>query len=241
MPSLLYARFHKIGTWRQWLVAEESTLFQVSKDLPIEAAATLAVNPPTAYLLLAATKPHAFIQNGANSALGRYLIQMAAQQKRRSFNLIRPREDFEALKAELEELGRGWATVLSSAAPVEELKATIKEEARIGFNCVGGEAGALLSKLLPKRAEIITYGGMSKRPLMLSASALIFKEQRFSGFWLTAWKQAQGSAGLSKVLRECEQMFLRGQLKVAPMQKVPIDAVKAEDFELGAPKKLITF
>ncbi len=205
--------------------------------MSIEAAATLAVNPPTAYLLLESTKPLAVLQNGANSAVGRLVIQMAAIQGRRIFNLIRPREDFELVKRELEGLGRGRASVFSSATKFDELKSAI--EAGVGFNCVGGEAVGLMSKILPDGAEIITYGGMSGRPVVMPTTALIFRAQRCTGFWLSAWKAGQGKEEMSRVLGQCERMFLDGQITTAPIQRISIDQVTSAD--LSGPKKLIIF
>jgi NADPH:quinone reductase-like Zn-dependent oxidoreductase len=41
-----------LGTWRTQALAEESALLKVSSDIPVEYAATIGVNPCTAYRLL---------------------------------------------------------------------------------------------------------------------------------------------------------------------------------------------
>lgn len=240
-----------VGTWRQFLVAQEDALHRLSsrvgQDLSLEAAATLAVNPPTAAFLLRSHvhthPPPAILQNGANSAVGRLIIQMAAQQQRRSINLIRPRPDFDALKAELERLGGGWARVLSTAAPLDELTAAVDEcQPRVAFNCVGGEAASgLLCRLMPEDSEIVTYGGMSGRPLVVSAGALIFKNLRFSGFWLSRIKQRDESL-MERVLKECEGMLRDGQISTAPMEHVSLEQVTNDHLKFGnGIKKLIIF
>lgn len=69
------------GTWRTHGVHDSAKLFPFPrKDLSITTLATLLVNPPTAYLLLKnfveLKKGDVIVQNGANSAVGKYVIQV---------------------------------------------------------------------------------------------------------------------------------------------------------------------
>lgn len=69
-----------LGTWTQYGVYDESKLFPIDNTLPLLHSATLQVNPSTAYRMLkdfVQLFPGDFIiQNGANSAVGRYVIQV---------------------------------------------------------------------------------------------------------------------------------------------------------------------
>ena len=69
------------GTWRHEGIGSESDFLKVSKDLPIPYAATLFVNPCTAYRMLRdfkTLKPgDVIIQNAANSMVGLAVVQMA--------------------------------------------------------------------------------------------------------------------------------------------------------------------
>lgn len=69
-----------LGTWTEFGVYDETKLFSIDNTLPILHAATLQVNPSTAYRMLkdfVQLEPEDFIiQNGANSAVGRYVIQV---------------------------------------------------------------------------------------------------------------------------------------------------------------------
>ena len=50
----------------------------------------------------------------------------------------------------------------------QESRALFKETApRLAFNCVGGKPLTALCKVLPDGASVVTYGGMSKKPIML--------------------------------------------------------------------------
>ncbi len=81
------------GTWRQFARAEGSEVLRVPNDIPVAYAATLMVNPGTAYRLLrdfASLKPgDVIIQNGANSMVGLAVIQMAREMGVKTINIIR--------------------------------------------------------------------------------------------------------------------------------------------------------
>jgi len=84
-------------------------VIQVAADLnPIEAA-TMSVNPCTAYRMLKDFIPlksgDVVIQNGANSAVGQCVIQMCRAEGIKSVNIIRNRPDVEQLKQELRSMG----------------------------------------------------------------------------------------------------------------------------------------
>lgn len=74
-----------LGTWRNYGIHKGIDLFPIDKDLDRTTAAMFQVNPATAYRML-----HDFVelspgdivvQNGANSAVGRYVIQVCLGSK----------------------------------------------------------------------------------------------------------------------------------------------------------------
>lgn len=99
-----------LGTWRTYGIHKEEDLFPIDKSLERDTAAMLQVNPPTAYRMLYDFVDLApgdiIVQNGANSAVGRYVIQIAKLLNLNLINVIRDRPNVEGLKHELiEELG----------------------------------------------------------------------------------------------------------------------------------------
>jgi len=40
-----------------------------------------------------------------------------------------------------------------------------------------------------RSATLVTYGGMSKKPVQIPTSVLIFKDIRLTGFWLSRWME----------------------------------------------------
>ena len=59
----------------------------------------------------------------------------------------------------------------------------------LGLNAVSGAAVGQLGKWLAPKSKVITYGGMSQRPLMIPTSQFIFNDLYYKGFWMTRWNQ----------------------------------------------------
>jgi Zn-dependent alcohol dehydrogenase len=86
---------HSQGTWRTHGVFHETHWYRVPADLPIACAAAMVINPPTALRLLEEyvhLEPgDTVIQTGANSAVGKYVVQIAKAMGLNTINLIRDR------------------------------------------------------------------------------------------------------------------------------------------------------
>lgn len=97
------------GTWRTHAVCEADQLLKITPDVDVVAAATMSVNPCTAYRMLKDFVPmekgDVVIQNGANSACGQSVIQLAKAWGYVSVNVVRNRPDIEDLKNRLKNLG----------------------------------------------------------------------------------------------------------------------------------------
>ena len=99
----------------------------------------LAINPPTAWLLLKSVplKPAEFvIQNAANSAVGQYLITFAHQQGFKSINVVRRL----SLVAELKALGADVVLVDGPDLQKQVRDAVAGGRVPLGIDAVGGEA-----------------------------------------------------------------------------------------------------
>jgi trans-2-enoyl-CoA reductase len=85
------------GTWRTHAVVQADHVVKVPRSPSLTAlqAATLAINPCTAYRMLRdfveLQKGDYIIQNAANSAVGQYVIQLARVWGYRTVNIVRSR------------------------------------------------------------------------------------------------------------------------------------------------------
>ncbi|POI22665.1 hypothetical protein CIB84_013587, partial [Bambusicola thoracicus] len=98
-----------LGTWRTHAVLPEHSLLRVPGDIPLLCAATLGVNPCTAFRMLSDFESLApgdsVIQNAANSGVGQAVIQIAKAMGIRSINVVRDRPDLPQLVERLLALG----------------------------------------------------------------------------------------------------------------------------------------
>ncbi|XP_041096411.1 enoyl-[acyl-carrier-protein] reductase, mitochondrial isoform X2 [Polyodon spathula] len=98
-----------LGTWRTEAVLNETTLTAVPNDIPLLCAASLSVNPCTAFRMLSdfeSLQPgDCVIQNAANSGVGQAVVQIAATRGIHTINIVRDRPDLHQLTERLKSLG----------------------------------------------------------------------------------------------------------------------------------------
>ncbi|XP_043362129.1 enoyl-[acyl-carrier-protein] reductase, mitochondrial isoform X6 [Dermochelys coriacea] len=99
----------ELGTWRTDAVFSEKSLVKLPCDIPLLCAATLSVNPCTAYRMLADFETlgpgDSIIQNAANSGVGQAVIQIAAALGIKTINVIRDRPNLQEVVDRLTSLG----------------------------------------------------------------------------------------------------------------------------------------
>ncbi len=211
------------STWTTLFKADEDQLLKIPKGIHPALAATIKINPVTAYLMLTEVDPALLnygdwvVQNGANSACGQALIQIAAKLGYRTLNIIRDRTHVDEVKSGLMELG---ATMVMTEEEMRGQK-SFDFKPKLALNCVGGQSSNDLMRLLDSKGVHVTYSGMSSRPVVsASTSALIFKNVRVEGFWLSRWIdtnfQSQKMVNMYEFLGD---MAKNGEL-IPPMHKI---------------------
>jgi len=185
------------GTWTTHTMQPADNVLRIPNNIPLISAATLAVNPCTAYRMLidfvSLSPGDCFVQNGANSAVGQAAIQIGKELGFKSINVVRKRDKgMEELKEFLTGLG---ADLIVTEADLRDpkLKEQLSSSAmnpRLGLDCVGGKTATDMMRILHNGSTMVTYGAMSKQPMQVPASALIFKDIRVRGFWMSAWNKA---------------------------------------------------
>ncbi|XP_060168883.1 enoyl-[acyl-carrier-protein] reductase, mitochondrial-like [Lycium barbarum] len=181
------------GAWQTYMVEEQSLWHKIDKSTPIEYAATVSVNPVSALRMLnefVTLKPgDSIVQNGATSIVGQCFIQLARFRGIHSINIIRDSPKSDEVKEKLIKLGAD-KVFTESELDVKRVKILLGDtpEPILGLNCVGGNAATLLVKFLKQGGTMVTYGGMSRDPVVVSTSNFIFKDITLKGFWLQEWK-----------------------------------------------------
>lgn len=221
-----------LGTWRTHLQVGEEKVVRVEKEgLDRKQVATVSVNPVTAYRMLkdfvSLKEGDWFIQNGANSGVGRAAIQLGRMWGLKCINIVRKREgeEGEKMRRELEELGADIVvndeeiTDRSFSDKVKEWTNNGREKIPLALNCVGGDAAMAMTKVLSPSAHMVTYGAMSKNPLRVGASMLIFKDLVFDGFWVSRWSD-QHPEEKKRTVDEILGMMREGRFRDVPMVEV---------------------
>ena len=181
---------HNFGTWREIAVIAAEKLVAVPKEIEPIQAAMLKVNPITAWRMIhdfvSLQKGDWLIQNAANSGAGQCVIQIARELGYKTVNVVRRDE----LVDELRSLGGDVVLVDGENLRDEMAAATGKAPIRLALNAVGGENGLRVAKCLASDGTMVTYGAMSLQPLCVPNGMFIFKNLRFTGFWVNKWYEA---------------------------------------------------
>lgn len=136
------------GTWRTHAAAQPTDLVKIPRTISAQQAATLSINPSTAYRMLSdktdLAKGDWVIQNAANSAVGTAAIQIARIRGLHSINIIRNRPDAAALKSELQGLGADLVLTDEELADRKACKETIASATqgapiKLGLNATCGK------------------------------------------------------------------------------------------------------
>ena len=218
---------HNVGTWRDAVAVKADELVVVPADIKPVHAAMLKINPMTAWRLLhdyvELARGDWLIQNAANSAAGRAVIQIAHQLGYKTVNVVRRSELIDELRAE------GGDIVLVDS---ENLRREVEDAIggppiRLGLNAVGGESALRLANCLAPGSTLVTYGAMSLQPLKIPNGLLIFKDLRFRGIWINKWYDNATPAQRMEAFQHLFEMAKRGLLQTKVEKAYPLSEAKA--------------
>lgn len=217
-----------LGTWRSHAIFKKDDVMKIPQDIPLPEAATITVNPCTAYRMLndfVTLKPgDTVIQNGANSACGQNVIQICKALNINSVGIVRNRPDLDQLVNYLKSLGANEILTEEQCRSTKLFKSNVLRKPKLALNCVGGKNALEMTKHLDHEGIMVTYGGMSREPVLAPTSSLIFKDMQFRGFWMTRWKEQKGrSEEARQMFDDLCKMVQCGQLKAPSHELIPFD------------------
>ncbi|CAM9498534.1 unnamed protein product [Discosporangium mesarthrocarpum] len=221
------------GTWRALAKADQGVLQRCPNDIPAEQAATIGVNPCTALRMLRdfvkLSPGDCVIQNGANSQVGLAVVQIAREMKVKTINVVRrrPPEQEDGSAELVKSLG---GDVVITQEELEDRDAYAAATAglprpHLGFNCTGGAIATGVAATLAPGGKLVTYGGMSMRPLVLSAETLQERGILCEGFWITRWAQENSRQVREEMIEEITEMIRVKKLETF-VDKYPLSEYK---------------
>jgi len=218
---------HNVGTWRDAVAVKADELVVVPAGIEPVHAAMLKINPMTAWRLLHdyvdLPRGDWLIQNAANSAAGRAVIQIAHELGYKTVNVVRRAELIGELRAE------GGDVVLVDS---ENLRREVEDAIggppiRLGLNAVGGESALRLANCLAPGSTLVTYGAMSLQPLKIPNGLLIFKDLRFRGIWINKWYDNATPTQRMEAFQRLFEMAKRDLLQTKVEKAYPLSQAKA--------------
>ena len=210
-------------TWREQMVVSADGLFALPPGADPQQLSMLAINPPTAALLLSEyvdLKPGEWVvQNSANSSVGRWVIAFAKQRGLKTVNIVRRPE----LAAELKAIG-GDVVVVDSPEASKEIKAAIgKAEIRLALDGVSGPASGVLASTLAPHGTLVSYAAMSSKPMSISPLDVIFKPLTVRGFWLG---HPESAAKTAPSIAQAAEMIASGRVRVPVAATYGLSSIK---------------
>jgi NADPH:quinone reductase-like Zn-dependent oxidoreductase len=210
-------------TWRERMVISADGLFALPPDADPRQLAMLAINPPTAALLLseyANLKPGEWVvQNAANSGVGRWVIAFANMRSLKTVNIVRRPE----LVPELEAIGGDLVVVDSPDVPERIKTAVGQAELRLALDGVSGPATGVLAATLSPRGTLVSFAAMSSHPMSISPLDVIFKPVTVRGFFMA---HPEFAAKLAPAAAQAAEMIASGRMHIPVAATYPLSSIK---------------
>ncbi len=154
-----------IGTWATHVTARAAELVPLPDAGDPVQLSMLAINPPTAALLLQDIVDLApgewVVQNAANSAVGGYLVQLAKARGLRTVSVVRR----ESACAQVAASGGDAVLVDGDDLATRIRSVTEGAKIRLGIDAVGAAATDRLAQSLAPGGTVVNYGAMAAAPV----------------------------------------------------------------------------
>jgi NADPH:quinone reductase-like Zn-dependent oxidoreductase len=210
-------------TWRERMVISANGLFALAHGADPQQLSMLAINPPTAALLLSEfvnlKSLEWVVQNSANSGVGRWVIAFAKARGLKTVNIVRRPE----LVAELKAIGADVVVVDSPDVSKEIKQAVAQAGLRLGLDGVSGPASGVIASTLSPQGTLVSYAAMSAGPMSISPLDVIFKPLTVRGFWLGHPEYAAKSA---PAVGQAAEMIASGRVHIPVAATYPLSSIK---------------
>jgi NADPH2:quinone reductase len=175
------------GTWAEYMVTKATMCVPLLKSVSLEQAATMFVNPWTAWAFFDIARRgrhNAIIHTAAASALGRMMLRRGLRLHYPIVHVVRRREQADFLGS------LGAMHVLNSSDP--DFDTRLRDlchqlGATLAFDPVAGEMTGRVLTAMPHDGRVVVYGALSDSNCTVLPGQLIFKQKRIEGFWLPDW------------------------------------------------------
>jgi trans-2-enoyl-CoA reductase len=182
------------------------------------------------------------LQNAGNSGVGFMASQLGSTLLNVSVVSVcrrgsRSKEQWEELVQHLMTEGKCTRVVaeedLTSREAIQDFKDELKRNSVTGclpllaLNAVGGNSASLLCQCLEKGGTMVTFGGMSKQPVTIPTSQLIFRDLRLRGYWHSRWMVENSLSARQQLVDELADAVVRRKILCPPVKEFSFSQVDA--------------
>jgi NADPH:quinone reductase-like Zn-dependent oxidoreductase len=210
------------SAWRERFVWPAARLISLPEADPIDLA-LLAVNPPTALLMLEGfgdLQPGDWVmQNAANSSVGVSLIQIAKTMDLRTVNVVRRSHLVDHLRA----FGADVTLVDGPDLRARVAEAVGGARIKLGIDAIAGDATRRMANCLVDGGTVVTYGLLSGKPCEVDAADIVFRDISLRGFWYSRWFSTADPAAIKSLFARLVGMLQAKTLRVPVEASYPIE------------------
>jgi len=210
------------GTWAGYMVTSGMACIPLPDEISDEQGAMLLVNPLTAvaFLKIARAGNHkAIINTAAAGALGRMIGLLAKKHGKPVIQIVRNIRQ----KASLLSGGAEYVLDSSSVTFKDDLCAlSLKLNASLAFDAVGGEMTQHLLTSLPYGGHVIVYGNLSGEQPLADHRSLVTGKKDMSGFYLVNWLREHGMINTLSCIIEARRMLSK-EITIPVQAKFPLE------------------
>jgi len=210
------------GTWRNFAVCgeKEVVVLPSTDNVKLEYLASLSINPSAAFRLLNdfvnLKEGDVIVLNGSNSMVGFCITQIANSRGIKTINIIRRgRTDYDILVERMKKYG-AYIACSDDYIRTPEFKALISDipKPKLALNCVGGESVTEMARLLERGGTLVTFGGMSNKPVTTPTSSFIFNDIILKGFSLHHWAKNHSLKERTDMYKELINLMRQEKLRL---------------------------
>ncbi|CAK9436180.1 uncharacterized protein LODBEIA_P07380 [Lodderomyces beijingensis] len=217
------------GTWRSYAIATATDLVGVN-GISIEQAATISVNPATAYQILNqfvhdwnrdGSGKDWIVTNSGNSQVSKFVSQIATRLY--GVNVLSVVRDGKSAAEidHLKQLGAKYVVSESefNSAEFDIAKYTAGGNVRLALNGSSDSTVAALVRSLSRDGTLVTYGVVGGTKIEYDARLQLFKNLSTRSFWLTA--NTYGNPEFKReTVNKLVELYQRGEIVDVPYTKV---------------------
>jgi NADPH:quinone reductase-like Zn-dependent oxidoreductase len=199
------------GSWSEQVCADSRRLIPAPEGDAVQLS--LIVNAFTADLALRDLAPLRagdwFVQNSANSNVGRILIALAKRRGIRTLNIVRRAEVADELYA----LGATAVVVEGPDLAARVTAASGGAPLMIGLDGIAGAATGALAECLSNGATVANFGLMSGEPCTIAPWILHYKRTILRGYYAGHNLFERGIDEQRAILADLAELIAQGELK----------------------------